>query len=462
VPDKLLSVAAILSISVLFSPFSGAAAQNGDRTAFEVEQKLKAGRNPTQADFDQLSQVVARDPNNFQAHLALGMCLDAMRLPTQAIDQYKAAIKLAPDDPKPLAALIRALAAAGQTQSLPGLMDMSVTRFPHDPLLLFLAGVDALQSNQIARAQTFLQNAYKISRTENRTIPGLKACYAETLLYMGSGKAKSKNPAESRYYFNLAASLAAQELREQRDRYYRSYKFGPQGAENRKKMEEAFERDPRVSKANMVLGIACIKMHPPHYSEAADPLLKAARQMPTRTELNFEAAEAAVWVGRYSEAIDPAICCLAFSTNRFGRDERVMDLLVDCFKHSSKPEAKAQLLAMQKRLINASGYVRNALGEALEEAGWHEEALAEFQAASLASPEFGEAVFNLAKEHELYLHDYTGALLLYRKAGQMGLPMGMSASDRVLRLEGRLALGQKQDIAWHLKDLLSGRNPGAH
>jgi len=461
-PATSLLASWLMVLSVLLAQPCLAANQDSAQSVQAIEDKLATGKSPSQADFEQLEQILGQEPKNFQAHLALGMCLDSMRLPGQAVEQYDAAVKLAPDDPKAVTGLIRALSGARQTKTVPGLLAMAVKRFPNDPDVLFLAGVDALQTNQTPRAYYYLQNAYSLSMQDGRDVPGLKACYAETLLYVGGMKIKHKGEGDRRRgneYIKFAAKLAKQELDQEKARYYQH--FQPKTQEQIKKLEEAIAGDPKVVKANMVLGIADTLMYPPRYAQSVDHLLIAADAMPTRTDLNFEAAKQAVWAARYRVAIIPALHCVVLTTNKFSSDANVMKLLVESFKHLPRETAVAELSPILKNPESFTGFVHNELGEAMEQAGWQADALTQFEIAARLEPEFGTATFNLARSHELYLHDYDGALVLYQKAQQLGLPPELSVQDRIFRLEERLALGQKQDIAWHLKDILFGRNPGA-
>jgi len=404
----LVVLATTLALQINYSQVSAASALPSQTALARVEANLNKGVKPTEKDFDELGQIVAAEPNNFQAHLILGMAYEAMGLPEQSLEQYKIAINLAPNDPRPLVDLLKQRIRTKQTENISVLIAAARSKFPGDADVMFLSGYDALNRNAIPTAEAYLSQAYRI----NPHIPFLKSSWGETKLY-------ERN-------WPLAYKLAAEEIKE----------------------------NPNNPKAYMVAGLALAHMQ--RFDQACDMLGKACIAMPDRSDLTEKLARLSVWSGRYKDAIAPACLYLAIKANPHVEDESMHWLLLDCLRHTQKDQAMATINEISEKFEPAvnNPYFHNTVGEVLKEEGWQDAATAQFKTAVKLMPSFGRADFNLAIEYENYVHDYTKALEYYKKAQVAGVGTNSPAVDYANRLEDRLAHA-KSDVAWRLKDLLT-------
>jgi tetratricopeptide (TPR) repeat protein len=388
-----------------------AAQQTGNEQTLErVQAALDKGNKPSQKDFDDLGAILQQEPENARVHLVAGMAFESMGLAEQAIEQYNLAVKLSPDDPKPMVDLLKSRIRFGEGESATHLIELAHNKFPNDPDVNFIVGWDALKQGKLAIAYRALGKAM----AAKPDIPWLNVTYGELML-------QERNYEEAWKY-------AAKEL----------------------------ARDPAhpPAKAQMVAGLSLAHMK--RREDAIKYLGPACIATPKDTRLSSQLARLSVWCGRYTDAIDPCLLYFAVSAKPFVEDSEMRALLLDCFRHSSKEEALKRIDDINKNFTPAwtNAAYHNLVGELEAQMGWHDVAIESFKTAVKLDPGLGIAQFNLGKDYEQYEHDYENALACYRKAEQLRLPEKTPVVDYATRLEERLTV-RKGDLSWHLRDLLS-------
>jgi tetratricopeptide (TPR) repeat protein len=397
-----------MTVSLQTAVFGGETNESPDQIIERVNQILVKGGKPSEKDCQPLGELIVSQPNNVKAHLTLGLAYEAMGLPEQSLEQYKIAVQLDPNDPRPLADLLRQRINTNQMANSTQLVVLAVKKFPKDAEVLFYGGYIELENHDMGGADSLLEKAY----TLNPNIPLLKASLAECKLY--------------RHNFAQAYVLAQEELRQ----------------------------NPNVAKANMVAGLALV--HLQRYDQAVDLLGRACKDMPSRWDLAEKLAHVAVWSGRYQEAIAPICLYLGQRTDAGTDQHKMCATLLECLRRTNRQAAMNSINDVSSNYAPAANnaYYHNAVGQVLTEVGWNDAATAQFKEAVKLAPSSALANFNLGKQYEFYLHDYVKALDYYKKA-EVGSDVSLTqATDYANRLEDRLARS-RSDVAWRLRDLLT-------
>lgn len=400
-----------------------------------IEARLNKNEKPSESDFETLGDIVSREPQNTRARLILGLAYEHVGLGKQAVEQYVEAVKLSPNDPKPLVDLATARIRYKDSENISGLIATGVAKFPNDPEILFLKGYDAMKHNKFYQADAAFKKAYAMKPN----IPWLRPYYAELKLNQGAAP--------------MALYLAKQDIAENP----KPKPLDPNVPASRQPKPNAW-----YPKDYEVAGLALIQLQ--HYAEAVDYLAVACDNDITRADLNEKLGTLAAWSGRYRSAVTPTLLCLAESVNAYNDHQKLCNILADCLRKSNKASVLKDLDEIVQKYEPAAtnGYFHTAVGEVFDRVGWHDAAMARFEFAIKIFQQHptkdGRAYFDLARDTELYTQDYQKALVLYRQAQQLSLPQDVHISDYVSRLEDRMAM-RKQDVAWRLKDLLSRRSP---
>jgi tetratricopeptide (TPR) repeat protein len=385
-----------------------AGSSTSEQTLSRIEALIDKGEPPTEKDFDELNAILQREPQNTRAHMVTGMAAEALKLPEQAMEQYDEAVKLSPNDPKPLVDLLFSRIRAGQGASCTGMIAMARKRFPHDPEIAFLTGWDAVNHKTLVKAQIALTEALK----EKPDIPWLNATYADLMLIEGG--------------YNNAYKYAKREL----------------------------AKSPNNPKANYVAGMALA--HQGRFADAIAYLGKSAITQPQNSELTGNLARISNWAGQYDKVLPAALAYLSVTVSAYTVDPQMKAILVDALRHTKKAQAMKIVddFVLHFPAATSNAYFQNVLGEALAEVGWHQEARERFKDAIKIQPNCGIAQFNLGRDYELNQHDYAAALACYRIA-KLTAPSELHVSDYAERLEERLS-NRNQDLAWQLRDWMTG------
>lgn len=400
-------VALAMTMSLQSSILAGET-ESPEQTVERINQILAKGSKPSEKDSELLGEIVANQPNNGKAHLTLGLAYEALGLPEQSLEQYKIAMQLEPDDPQPLADVLRQRINTKQLSDTTQLIGLAMRKFPNNAEVLFYAGYIQLENRDMSDATALLQKAYNL----DPKIPLLKVSLAECKL--------------NRHIFAQAFVLAKEELRQ----------------------------NPNVPKADMIAGLALV--HLQRYDQAVDLLGKACAAMPDNWDLAEKLARVAVWSGRYKDAIGPICLFLVQRSDERAPEKSMNALLLDCLRHTNRQEAEEIINEVCQKQAPAAhnAYFHNQVGEVLAKVGWDDAATAQFKEAVKLAPTSALINFNLGKECEFYLHDYAKALEYYKKA-EVGTDIVQTpATDYANRLEDRLSRS-RSDVAWRLKDLLT-------
>ncbi len=397
-----------MTVSLQTANFGAATNETPEQIIERVNQILVKGAKPSEKDCEALGEIIASQPNNLKAHLTLGLAYEAMGLPEQSLEQYKVAVQLAPNDPRPLSDLLRQRINSRQMANSTQLTKLALHKFPNDAEVLFYAGYIELENRNMFEANELLSRAYAL----NPKIPLLKSGLAEC-------KLNKRN-------YPQAFFLAEDELRQ----------------------------NPNDRRANMVAGLAL--MHLQRNDQAVDLLGKACIAMPHRWDLEEKLAGLAVWAGRYQDAIAPICLFLAQKTNSGSDQARMCEMLLECLRHTNRQDALNIINDVNAKFEPAArnAYYHNAIGQVLTQIGWNDAATTQLKEAVKLAPSSAQANFNLGKQYEFYVHDYAKALDCYKKA-EVGTDFTPTqATDYADRLEDRLARS-KSDVAWRLRDLLT-------
>jgi tetratricopeptide (TPR) repeat protein len=396
------------TVSLQTASFAGETNESPEQIIERVNQILVKGAKPSEKDCEALGEIIAGQPNNLKAHLTLGLAYEAMGLPEQSLEQYKIAVQLDPNNPRPLADLLRQRINTKQMDNSSQLTMLAVKKFPNDAEVLFYAGYIELENHDMSGAESLLSKAY----TLDPKIPLLKSSLAECKL--------------NKHNFAQAFVLAEEELRQ----------------------------NPNVPRADMVAGLALV--HLQRYDQAVDLLDKACIAMPSRWDLAEKLARVAVWSGRYQDAILPICLFLAQRTDSGSDQKKMCALLLECLRRTNRQDALNTINNVSQKFDPAAhnAYYHNAVGQVLAQVGLNDAATTQFKEAVKLAPLSSQANFNLGKQYEFYVHDYGKALDYYKKA-EVGTDVAQTqATDYANRLEDRLARSQS-DVAWRLRDLLT-------
>lgn len=377
-----------------------------------IEQDIARKNKPSEKTVDQLQQLLEREPYNARAHLVLGASLQSLGLPGQALDQFKIALKLSPNDPEALLHVAEMSIKLGHEDDVRQMIELGHEHFPADDRVQMLYATDLLEQGKIAHNRDLVKKSIKVLHAlyaKNPNMPELNGRIAECLLNLNK-------PPE-------AVAFGCRELRQ----------------------------NPASHEANMVVGIALVSLMRP--SQAVGFLADAFRMSPLDLKVSETLAKCAAWSGRYELALAPALTNIALTVEPHGDNPYMRRLLTDCIRHSPKTtvESTDKEFEQLDQARHNAGY-QFVIGEALDECGYHELARAHYERAIKLEPSYPEPLFRLAQYYELQAHDYDKALEYYKKT-QATSPSFNRVGDYIARLEDRLP-ARHFDLAWLLKDWL--------
>ncbi len=419
--------------AVIEDPSSKSASTSVSASTAAEPQKLLLDKIEAEANSEKVSEqslqqiqaLVDKDPNNYRIRLVLGLCLQTLGLKDEALEQFNAAVKLAPDAPEPVAQIIKAKLQMGQTKEAEDLITSARKRFPKSPEIAYWVGNYYASKSQLGPAFKF----YTEALSKGKTVVGLPTAMAKINLTRAQ---QQRDPYISYAYYMQAITLADQDLKV----------------------------DPKLTDAYHVKGMALLKMG--KIAEAIEPLQTAFDKNPINKELDLALARCLYWSGNFKGALLPACIYIAEESEFVPGGKDPKQILASILSHLSESEVKAGL----NDLFTRAGFKRNprfhyTLASFLDGRNLHALAIEQYKAAIALQPDFGEAWFHLAYNQEKYAQDYDGALLSYKNALRY-MSGNADVANHLRRLEDRL--GQRNDdLAWQLRDkLLRLKNAGAN
>ena len=358
-------------------------------------------------DVEELERILEKQPKNVAAYVLMGNCLEKMGMPQQALEQYRKAAQLAPNDLTTIKAVAKFELSHGQNNAAHVLLTDSLRRYSNDPELIYLFGFYCTNVNELSEAKQLLERAIDMSPH----IPGLAAKLAEVYLKLG--------------------------------RYQGAYQTA----------NMAVEFEPQDPQGHMIKGIALSKLG--YYSQATRPLSMAYTHMPYNPEVAKQLALSLNWSGSYEIALEPALMYLATEASLGRKIRPPQILLMELLRKIPEKKSRRLIREFSQELEGSTPNApyRVALGQVVDEIGMHDIAVECYRAALQTQPNNPTALFLLGKDLELIYGKYEDALLCYAKAEQIA-PYNTDIADYHLRLQERLAHRQ-QDIAWQLRDWLT-------
>jgi tetratricopeptide (TPR) repeat protein len=364
-----------------------------------------------------IQSALEKQPKDASAHLALAICYERLGLPDQAGGEYQRAIYLGPDDPQAAIHQIKFLIRGGQSKIAMNLLEAAHSRFPDDPELLFWYGAHLAASNRTQEAEAI----YKVALARDAKILGLASAMAQAKLDQGR--------------YGDAIILADQDLK----------------------------LDSKFYLAKKIKGIALASLG--QYDRATEPLSEAYAQDPFREGVAHLYALTCIWSGDYKKALEPGLVFLAessFVDSNFLLSSRNTDakILALTIIRKLPPQIVAERCDQVGNIIDAKTHnagFRLSLGDVLDSAHLPEQALEQYHAALAISPNAARGIFREGRDLEMYQHEYTQALECYKKAHELR-PNDPEIALYYARLRDRIHL-RPTDLAWNLKDWLSGLRP---
>lgn len=373
----------------------------------EVEEAIQ-NHQLTEKTRENIEQLLEKEPANYHVHYLAGLYFDQLALPQQSLEQFELATKYGPNDPKSVEQLIAHQFRLGNKDAAATLIMAACQRFPDNAELLYLAGANLLHYKKYSKAQALLLQAMRLKPG----IPGLAAALGELEYTYGN--------------YSKALKYANWELL----------------------------RYPNSIEGSMLKGMVLAKYV--HYTQA-EPLLGRAftllqQRVDDYPDMLEALAKASCWLEHYEQALNPILAHIAVTTKPYDEDTAMKQRLIYCLKRVPKAKSREIVADISQNLVVAKNNpdYQNLVGVVLDTVGMQAEAIPRFRAAIALRPDFGEALFNLAKDVETYSHNYDEAVSLYQKARLLGYNNATMYLDR---LEDRL-LCRQRDLAWQLRNWL--------
>lgn len=355
--------------------------------------------------YEQLGEIIQKEPTNYRAHLYLGNCYAKLGLPEQAIDELKLATQYGPSQPKAFVELVKAQIRMGQVPAAMELLAAAKKKFPNDPEVIFWSGNFLQQKGRWEEAET----AYTIALSHKKKILGLSSALAEIKLLQGD--------------FPQAKVLAQADL----------------------------AIDPNYAPGNRIYGLALASTG--YFEQSIGPLSKAYEQQPFKEGLAENLAACAAWASKWKIAVEPAIIALGFTSSLDANNPREKARLYEIFRHLKPAEIER---AVESATIKAGTHPRAAyffaLGDVLDSVNMRKLAIEQYKRGLKEEPAFGRGWYRLGKDLEIYAKDYQQALQCYQKAHVFRM-QDKEIAMALYSLSDKLAK-RNLDWSWKLKDVL--------
>jgi len=371
-------------------------------------------RSLTKASRDELEELAGKYPTNYKVHLYMGLMLDDLGLPDQAMAEYEQADKLGPNDPRATAGIMNHILARRDARGASELLDKSLKRFPNSPEILFFMGKNFKEGKHWFEATRILNRAYN----SGYKIKHLAAELAE--MYQESDPPK-------------ALKLANEDLAQ-----YPDYHLALQ-----------------------VKAIALMNMG--QFAQAVEPLRKLYNQSPSFSRSAEYYLRCLYWTGQFKEAVQPAFYFLGKEAQYVGGPLVSVEVLNNVLKSQSETHTETELNQFYARLAKDKLKVKPAfhyyLGSIFYQLGRPHLAKSELQQYLAEDPQSIDGLYLYGRLEENYAHNYKEALRVYEIAHALS-PYNIEVGGAYTRMEEKLSM-QSSDWAGSVRDWLSRIfNPG--
>jgi len=372
----------------------------------------------TQELLAKVQHLIEAKPTDSTAHLALGTCYDRLSMPDQAAEQFREAIRLAPNDPRCVMQLVRAQLHSGQWQPAMTLLEEGYKRFPKDKDVMYAYGAYLAHMNRKDEAFALFQK-------------GLK-----------------ENP----HTLGLASAIGQLEL--DHGQYVRAVAWADQDLS----IDQSYWPANTIEGQGLYLG--------GHFDRALRPLSIAYAHNPLQPNICLYYANCCSWAGDYDQALAPCLYYLS-ATQSFSSKNRsakeVLEKILRKLPPAYVSERMAVLLpAINRRNPNAAFLF--GLGDVLDTVGMHTIACRQYQAGlamqksySMDNDDyrhaFARALLRLGMDLEVDQRNYEEALNCYHSAYKL-FPKDRQIAMHWKRLSSRYA-AKSNGLAWNLKDWIA-------
>ncbi len=383
------------SAFTLVAPLAGLATPEDDKLIAQIESESE---NEVQnSSLEKLQEIIARDPKNYRAHLVMAGFLDRMGLEDQAEEEYCQAVSYGPNDPKAMIELVKARFKRGQIDAAWALLREAQKKFKNDPEILYWVGNYMYKSKEIERAESMF------------------------VVALGSKKK----------IFGLHTALAAIRVR---TRPGEALRFA----------EIDLAENPKYDLALRVKGFALMQLK--QYERAAEPLKTVYEHDFKNEDLSKNYAECLYWLGRYEEALDPALQNLSSTASPYVNNVESKLLLFKILKRVPKNSiapAIAKVVERNDRKGKHSAFYF-ALGDVLDGLNRQDLAILQYRRGLEIDPDFARGYFRLGKD-QLHVGKDEQALESFKKA-YMLRPADPEIGAAYRRLQDRISI-RNEDFA---------------
>ncbi len=357
---------------------------------------------------EELEELVQKYPGNYKVHLYLGLVLDEVGLPDQAMSEYETADKLGPHDPRATAGIMNHVLAHRDPNGASALLDKALKRFPDSPEILFYMGKNFKENKHWFEAQRVLTRAYN----SGYKIKHLAAELAEIF--------QTEDPPK-------ALRLANEELAQY----------------------------PDFHLALQVKAIALMNLG--QYNQAIAPLKKLYDQSPSFNRSAEYYLRCLYWAGRYREALQPGFYFLGKEAQYVGTPLISVEVMTKIIRSLPRPYVEEQLALFYQNLTKSKLEVKPAfhyyLASIFYNTGNARMCKIELDKFLQADPKSVEGVYLAGKFAEHYAHDYKEALHYYETARALS-PNVLDIERDYTRMEEKQSAASS-DWAGAFRDWLS-------
>lgn len=377
------------------------------QTIIETARKELQVERLTSATFERLQQLCAANPKDSEAHMTLGLVLDRMGLPDPAQEQFLLAVKYGADNQDAIIALCKSEINAGRTDVAKGILNAGLKRFPNNAEMLYMVGDYLFDHNQHSDAAEYLERAFRI----NPNIKGLPTALGRCYLRGNAPR---------------AAGLATMDL----------------------------NVDPNYEPAIRLRGVAYAQSG--RYGKAIADLQPAFERAKNLVTISSVLADCYSWLGRYKDALRPAIYAVAFGTAYDVETAPTVEKLVRVMSRLPKSYVE-EVVARESAEVDKINRGQKPqfhynLGRAFDQVGMPQQAIDEYKTAIKLQPNYVRAYYRLGRDQEFFEKNYAEALESYSKAHSL-----RSWDNEIAlaynRLSERLA-NRSKDLSWQFKDWL--------
>lgn len=353
-----------------------------------------------------LEKLLASQPENAYAHLLLSECLKQEGYFDLAEEQMKLAQKYN-QVPAESLRYLKLKIHRGDLPDAYKMLEMVRKKYPNDPSVKLL---DALKYEITGKSPVARQQFKALVESRDRPL--------------GAASALAGHMLDEQNYF-AAAALAQLDL----------------------------DISANYAAANLIKGQALLGMH--RQRDAITYLQRAFDDQPLHPDTAWPLAQCYIHINKNDKALEPLLFAMARSQNdselypRLNATKQVIRVLPTPFVEKTIKAASA--------VIDRSpyaAYYHTAVGTAFDRLNRRNEAFVQYIQAVNADKNFVPALYRLGRAMERVHKDYASAKDLYRRAYMLDpkYRLNLAALDR---LQSRVD-NRQNDLAWQLKDLLSG------